>query len=181
MADPGAYTQRYASSANTHAAGIPSSHSGRYGAGGGTESPSPSLQDVDVSPVTSPVPSGNSYGGGSSQYAPPYGAGASFGSSSAAGATGMRQRHNAVALAASPLTSYGGARSPDGKYRKTRKLARRLDLFPKVQEDYQVRTDRGGQVTLFSWVVIGLLVLAEIASHRAEQGRLVEHTYVDTR
>ena len=61
------------------------------------------------------------------------------------------------------------------------RAVRRLDMFPKVQEDYQVRTDRGGMVTLVGYGVALLLVLAEVANWSAERGRVVEHTFVDTR
>ena len=96
---------------------------------------------------------------------------------------GMRRRH------AGQTHAYGagnnnGRHHPagaDDKYRKSSRAVRRLDMFPKVQEDYQVRTDRGGLVTLVGYGVALLLVLAEVANWSAERGRVVEHTFVDTR
>ena len=95
----------------------------------------------------------------------------------------MRRRH------AGQTHAYGGTNNngrhhpagADDKYRKSSRAVRRLDMFPKVQEDYQIRTDRGGMVTLVGYGVALLLVLAEVANWSAERGRVVEHTFVDTR
>ena len=96
----------------------------------------------------------------------------------------MRRRH------AGQTHAYGAGNNngrhqlaDDDKYRKSSRsrAVRRLDMFPKVQEDYQIRTDRGGMVTLVGYGVALLLVLAEVANWSAERGRVVEHTFVDTR
>ena len=95
---------------------------------------------------------------------------------------GMRRRHAGQTHAHAAGTNNGRHQfSDDDKYRKRSRAVRRLDMFPKVQEDYQIRTDRGGLVTLVGYGVALVLVLAEVANWSAERGRVVEHTFVDTR
>ena len=137
---------------------------GYYGAsppggysGGGSASPSPSLDSVDMTPPVSPAQQHYN-----------------------ANTSGMRRRH-AGQTQGSNNGRYGQSDSADDKYRKSRRVVRRLDMFPKVQEDYQVRTDRGGLVTLVGYGLALILVLAEVANWSAERGRVVEHTFVDTR
>ena len=98
--------------------------------------------------------------------------------------SGMRRRHaGQTHSSANGRYAYGpaGGSADDDKYRKSRRVVRKLDMFPKVQEDYQVRTDRGGLVTLLGYGLALILVLAEVAHWSAERGRVVEHTFVDTR
>ena len=94
----------------------------------------------------------------------------------------MRRRHAGQTHAYATANNNGRRQfSDDDKYRKRSRAVRRLDMFPKVQEDYQIRTDRGGLVTLVGYGVALVLVLAEVANWSAERGRVVEHTFVDTR
>lgn len=98
--------------------------------------------------------------------------------------SGMRRRHAGQTHgSANGRYGYGpaGDSADDDKYRKSRRVVRKLDMFPKVQEDYQVRTDRGGLVTLLGYGLALILVLAEVAHWSSERGRVVEHTFVDTR
>ena len=134
---------------------------------GGAASPSPSLDSVDMTPPASPAHPHSQH----NSQSPTNNNG------------GMRRRH------AGQTHAYGAGNSngrhhpagADDKYRKSSRAVRRLDMFPKVQEDYQVRTDRGGLVTLVGYGVALLLVLAEVANGAAERGRVVEHTFGETR
>ena len=141
---------------------------GYYGAsppggysGGGSASPSPSLDSVDMTPPVSPAQQ-------------------NYNANNNNNTSGMRRRH-AGQTQSSNNGRYGQPDAADDKYRKSRRVVRRLDMFPKVQEDYQVRTDRGGLVTLVGYGLALILVLAEVANWSAERGRVVEHTFVDTR
>ena len=132
---------------------------------GGGVSPSPSLDSVEMTPPASPAQH-HAYG--------------AYGGGGGTSTTGMRRRHAGQTHANGRYDGNGF----DDKYAKAsrrRARVRRLDMFPKVQEDYQVRTDRGGLVTLVGYGVALVLVLAEWASWKAERGRVVEHTFVDTR
>lgn len=131
---------------------------GGYTGGRGAASPSPSLDSVDMTPPVSPAQQNYNTTNNTS---------------------GMRRRH--AGQTHSNANRYGQADSADDKYRKSRRVVRRLDMFPKVQEDYQVRTDRGGLVTLVGYGIALILVLAEVANWSSERGRVVEHTFVDTR
>ena len=125
---------------------------------GGAASPSPSLDSVDMTPPVSPAQ--QNYSTNTS--------------------AGMRRRH-AGQTQGNANGRYGPPDSADDKYRKSRRVVRKLDMFPKVQEDYQVKTDRGGLVTLVGYGLALILVLAEVANWSSERGRVVEHTFVDTR
>ena len=135
-----------------------------YGGYGGAASPSPSLDSVEISPQSSPV---HDYG-------------VSSGGGADGGGSGMRRRH-AGRTGANGQYRQQHQHGDDDKYRKSKRAVKRLDLFPKVQEDYQIRSDRGGLVTLVGYGIAVVLVLAEFASWSGERGRVVEHTFVDTR
>lgn len=153
MSDPRAYGGAAAYGGYGHS-------DGGGGGNGGAASPSPSLDSVDMTPPTSP--SDNLSGGGG-------------------GAYGMRRRHASRTQGTNGGGRYHPSPADDDKYRKGKRAVRRLDMFPKVQEDYQVRTARGGLVTLVGYGIAIVLVLAEIVNWSAERGRVVEHTFVDTR
>jgi len=135
-----------------------------YGGYGGAASPSPSLDSVEISPQSSPV---HDYG-------------VSSGGGGDGGGSGMRRRHVGQTGANGQYDRRQQPYGDDDKYRKSKRAVRRLDMFPKVQEDYQVRSDRGGLVTLVGYGIAVVLVLAEFASWSGERGRVVEHTFVDT-
>ena len=66
------------------------------------------------------------------------------------------------------------------KYRK-RNMVKNLDfMFPKVDTEYTVQTDRGGVAFVVACVVICILCLAETISWRAQNATTVEHVVVDT-
>ena len=72
----------------------------------------------------------------------------------------------------------------DDKYAKRRtasRLARKLDIFPKTERDYTVRTDRGGQLTAFGYALMTMLILAEWSTYRNANRQSLEHIVVDTR
>ena len=64
---------------------------------------------------------------------------------------------------------------------KARVLAKRLDLFPKMERDYEVRTERGGKVTILGYMLIFVLVMAEFWEWRRLNGESLEGIVVDTR
>lgn len=64
---------------------------------------------------------------------------------------------------------------------KAKHLAKKLDLFPKLERDYEVRTEHGGRVTLLGYFVLVVLILAQVVEWRGENGRTVEGVRVDTR
>lgn len=53
-----------------------------------------------------------------------------------------------------------------------------FDLFTKVEADYQVHTSSGATISLVGWVLIVLLVFAELANYSSPQTK--EHMIVDT-
>ena len=64
---------------------------------------------------------------------------------------------------------------------KAKGLARKLDLFPKMERDYEVRTERGGRVTLLCYFIMMVLVMAEVWEWKRLNGEKLEGIVVDTR
>jgi hypothetical protein len=64
---------------------------------------------------------------------------------------------------------------------KARSVAKKLDLFPKMERDYEVRTERGASITLIGYFVMFVLVCAEVWEWRGLNSQLVEGIVVDTR
>ncbi|KAL7537982.1 hypothetical protein ACHAWF_005959 [Thalassiosira exigua] len=81
-------------------------------------------------------------------------------------------------------TNGGAGPSPypkdDDKYSKPSRAVRRLDLFPKAERDYTVRTERGGQLTAAGYVLMAILIAAEYLAWRGANGESLEHIVVDT-
>jgi hypothetical protein len=71
----------------------------------------------------------------------------------------------------------------DDKYakRSASRLAKRLDIFPKTERDYTVRTERGGLLTAIGYAIMAMLMLAEWTTWRKLNRDSLEHIVVDTR
>ena len=69
----------------------------------------------------------------------------------------------------------------ENKYAVKRKLVKKLDIFPKTERDYTVRTERGGQLTAMGYALMVVLILAEWMTWRGLNGESLEHIVVDTR
>jgi hypothetical protein len=61
------------------------------------------------------------------------------------------------------------------------KLAKKLDVFPKTERDYTIRTDRGGQLTAIGYGIMIILILAEYMTWKSMNSEHNEHIIVDTR
>jgi len=68
----------------------------------------------------------------------------------------------------------------DDKYTKSSRAVRKLDIFPKTERDYTVRTERGGQLTAVGYVIMFVLIVAEWMTWRGLNGESLEHIVVDT-
>ena len=66
------------------------------------------------------------------------------------------------------------------KYSKQTKLLKKVDFFPKTDIDYEIRTERGGQLTTLSYILISILILSEFLSWRSTNSTPKEHIVVDT-
>ncbi len=81
--------------------------------------------------------------------------------------------------------SSGGNYENDNKYNKPHssipRAVRKLDIFPKAEKDYTVRTERGGQLTAIGYVLMSVLIVAEWMTWRGMNGMTWEHIVVDTR
>ena len=117
----------------------------------------------------------NGNGGGS--YAS-YGAGQNYGyggASAAADTTGdggLRRRNPTANSTPAPIPP-----SP----RSSSSMVKQLDfMFPKVDEEFRVQTEKGGLTTMIAIFVICLLFLGEIASHISQNSSTSEHISVNT-
>ena len=61
------------------------------------------------------------------------------------------------------------------------RAVRKLDIFPKAERDYTVRTERGGQLTALGYVLVSVLIIAEWMTWSGMSGMSLEHIVVDTR
>ena len=75
----------------------------------------------------------------------------------------------------------GGSSHDEDKYAKRSRAVKRLDIFPKTERDYTVRTERGGQLTALGYVIMAILMVAEFLTWREMNGESLEHIVVDTR
>ena len=60
------------------------------------------------------------------------------------------------------------------------KIVRKLDVFPKLEKDMVVATEKGGLITLASYFIMAILVLAELVSWMHQNSILKEHVVVET-
>lgn len=94
---------------------------------------------------------------------------------------GLRRR------TATPAMSYGGGTSNNddgsGKYNKgpNRAVVERLDiLFPKVDQEFIVRTKSGGIMSLVAYALIFVLCLTEVVTWFSQNRAEISQTIVDT-
>lgn len=73
-----------------------------------------------------------------------------------------------------------GYDSDKSKKSMGRKVVRKLDLFPKVEQDLTVKTDQGGMISLIGYAIIFCLVMAELLNHMALSRDTSESLVVDT-
>jgi len=67
----------------------------------------------------------------------------------------------------------------DDKYTKRTRAVRKLDFFPKMEVDYTVTTERGGQLTAVGYVLMAMLIIAEYLTWRGMNSERLEHIVVD--
>ncbi len=118
------------------------------------------------------------YNGNSSSYAAPSPA-SSYGGNvdnNGNGAATLRRRNVENTAASSP--SYA-SKSPRSSKRTA--VVKNLDfMFPKVDTEYTVTTDKGGVASVIAYGLILLLVLAESVSWMGQNKATNEHIMVDT-
>jgi hypothetical protein len=122
---------------------------------------------------------GNSYSYGDSA---PYGSSSSqaYGYASPSNTSTLRRRtaaehshlHNVSAT--NPMNG-GSSPSSSGA------VVKKLDfMFPKVETEFTVQTDRGGMASVVALVIVAILLIAETATWISQNRSTVEHISVDT-
>jgi hypothetical protein len=66
------------------------------------------------------------------------------------------------------------------KYSKQTKLLKKVDFFPKTDIDYEIRTERGAQLTVIGYLLMLILILAEFITWTSLNSEANEHIVVDT-
>jgi hypothetical protein len=117
------------------------------------------------------------------ELAAPIAAASTFGNDYHSGS--LHRRHNAAASSAANNghSSYCNNIEDDNKYSKysaQTKLLKKVDFFPKTDIDYEIRTERGGQLTTLAYILIAILILSEVISWVSLNSELKEHIVVDT-
>jgi hypothetical protein len=115
------------------------------------------------------------YNGTSSSYAAPS-PGSSYGGNVDNGAATLRRRNVENTAASSPSNSSSAPKSS----RHTAAVKNLDFMFPKVDTEYTVTTDRGGVASVVAYCLILLLVLAETVSWMGQNKANNEHIRVDT-
>ena len=82
---------------------------------------------------------------------------------------------------ASPYDTNNKGKNNNKSSTSVTKLAKKLDVFPKTERDYTIRTDRGGQLTAIGYGIMLILILAEYMTWKNMNSEHNEHIIVDTR
>ena len=82
---------------------------------------------------------------------------------------------------ASPYDTNNRGKNNNKSSTSVTKLAKKLDVFPKTERDYTIRTDRGGQLTAIGYGIMLILILAEYMTWKNMNSEHNEHIIVDTR
>jgi endoplasmic reticulum-Golgi intermediate compartment protein 3 len=119
-------------------------------------------------------------GGGGGDY---YGNAPAYGGDNAGSPTATLRRRNAEHAPSynNGADTYGN--NNRSQYRSTEKVVKQLDfMFPKVEIEHTVQTERGGAASLVAYGLIAILVLAECFSWMSQNysQSTVEHITVDT-
>lgn len=106
-------------------------------------------------------------------------------SSTTSGGVGLRQRRTQLSsdyayYDQENYTRDGSSSTNAHTMRSTRKMVRKLDIFTKVERDMTIKTERGGMITIISYCVMAILVLAEIITWKAQNSYPIEHVIVET-
>jgi len=74
-----------------------------------------------------------------------------------------------------------GANGRGGDYggKSSKSIAKKLDLFPKVDTEYTVRTDGGGVASIVAYVLILILICAECVAWASQNSATTEHISVE--
>lgn len=77
-------------------------------------------------------------------------------------------------------TREGSSSSSSKVKASTRKMVRNLDIFTKVEKDMTIKTERGGMITVISYCIMAILILAEFITWKAQNSYPIEHVVVET-
>jgi endoplasmic reticulum-Golgi intermediate compartment protein 3 len=116
----------------------------------------------------------SSFGTGGSQY---HTSGGYNGGGSSSGGSTLRRRNLEHAV----TNGYNESPAASSSSTSRTKVVRNLDfMFPKVDAEYTVTTDRGGAVSIVAYVLVSLLALAECISWATSNQQTTEKVFVDT-
>ena len=97
----------------------------------------------------------------------------------------LHRRHNATSSGVYDNSSSNGHQSSDNddkysKFKQQTKLLKKVDFFPKTETDYEIRTERGAQLTFIGYLLMLVLILAEVITWNSLNSEANEHIIVDT-
>ena len=95
-------------------------------------------------------------------------------------ATNGQQPNNYSTTTTTNNNQDGSSENKYTKYSKQTKLLKKVDFFPKTEIDYEIRTERGAQLTFVGYLLTLLLILAEFTTWNSLNSEPNEHIIVDT-
>lgn len=92
-----------------------------------------------------------------------------------AGGSSLRRRNVDAAALSRPSNGMGASDS----YQSSKTVVKKLDLFPKVDTEYTVKTDGGGIASIVAYVLIFVLIGAECMAWVSQNNKTSEHLSVE--
>jgi len=96
----------------------------------------------------------------------------------------LHRRHNANTTGSNnnghQNASYQDNDNKYAKFTKQTKFLKKVDFFPKTETDYEIRTERGAQLTFIGYLLMLILIFAEFITWNSLNSEANEHIVVDT-
>ena len=96
----------------------------------------------------------------------------------------LQRRYNATSAASNTNdhqnSSYDDNDNKYNKFSKQTKLLKKVDFFQKTETDYEIRTERGAQLTFIGYLLMLVLITAEFVTWNSLNSEANEHIVVDT-
>jgi hypothetical protein len=93
---------------------------------------------------------------------------------------GLRRRHqNQSESYSNGGNTYPSSSSSYDSKKLKKKVVRKLDMFPKIEQDLVAKSSSGNKLTTIAYILTILIILAEIYAHSSANNQYNEHVTVD--
>jgi len=101
-------------------------------------------------------------------------------SPSASNGVGLRRRPHPIQTSTPYTSSIQASPSPaNSSSKKIRKSFQKLDMFPKIEQDLTIQSESNACTAILSYLLLFIIIFAEIYNHRSINKELVQHMTVD--